>query len=215
MKYKAAVFDMDGTILYTLEDIVLCMNEALRKNNLPLIEADTIRTIIGHGIMHEVKGSVPAGTDEETVRRVFDDFNELYAVHCMDHTVPYEGIIELIQKLREQGIRTAVVSNKGDYAVRELNDEIFPGLFDASAGEKEGIAKKPAPDTVFAVLKDMNISTEEAVYIGDSEVDLQTARNAGMDCIIVSWGYRSKEQMKKDGAECIVHTMDELYSRLV
>lgn len=214
MKYKAVIFDMDGTILYTLEDIVLCMNEALRRNSLPEITEERIRVIIGHGIMNEVRGSVPDGTDPEITEKVYEDFNELYAVHCMDHTKPYDGIIELIGRLRRQGVKTAVVSNKGDYAVRELNDIIFPGLFEASAGEKEGIAKKPAPDTVFAVLKEMDVSTEEAVYVGDSEVDLQTARNAGMDCIIVSWGYRTKEQMKKDGAECIVDTMDELFDKL-
>lgn len=214
MKYKAVIFDMDGTILYTLEDIVLCMNEALRRNGLPEITEERIRVIIGHGIMNEVRGSVPDGTDPEITEKVYEDFNELYAVHCMDHTKPYDGIIELIGRLRRQGVKTAVVSNKGDYAVRELNDIIFPGLFEASAGEKEGIAKKPAPDTVFAVLKEMDVSAEEAVYVGDSEVDLQTARNAGMDCIIVSWGYRTKEQMKKDGAECIVDTMDELFDKL-
>lgn len=210
MKYKLAVFDMDGTILYTLQDIVDSMNRALRKNNLPETTLKDMRVYIGNGIMNEVRRSVPENASEETIQKVFRDFNEDYAKHCSDTTKPYEGISELLKDLREMGILTAVVSNKGDYAVQELMKQYFDGLFDAGVGEKEGIERKPAPDTVYAVLDALKIDKDEAVYIGDSEVDIDTAKNARMDCILVSWGYRDKPDMYAKGASRIVDTMDEL-----
>ena len=210
MKYKLAVFDMDGTILYTLQDIVDSMNRALRKNNLPETTLKDMRVYIGNGIMNEVRRSVPENASEETIQKVFRDFNEDYAIHCSDTTKPYEGITKLLFELKKEGMMTAVVSNKGDYAVQELMKQYFDGLFDAGVGEKEGIERKPAPDTVYAVLDALKIDKDEAVYIGDSEVDIDTAKNAGMDCILVSWGYRDKPDMYAKGASRIVDTMDEL-----
>ncbi|MBQ3459334.1 MAG: HAD-IIIA family hydrolase [Solobacterium sp.] len=214
MKYRLAVFDMDGTILYTLKDIVDGLNYALMKNNLPARDADAIRRTIGNGIRMEVKRNIPADCDAQTEDKVFADFNEWYAVHCADHTKPYDGIMELLARLKEAGMKTAVVSNKGDYAVQELNQTYFNGIFDAALGEKEGIAKKPAPDMIEAVLKKMDIRIQDAVYIGDSEVDIETARNAGMDCILVGWGYRDQEDLLAAGAKVIVASPEELYELL-
>ena len=210
MKYKVAIFDMDGTILYTLQDIVDSMNRVLKKNHLPETSLSAMRVYIGNGIMNEVRRSVPENTSEEMIQTVFQNFNEDYAIHCSDTTKPYEGISELLQELRNMGILTAVVSNKGDYAVQELMKQYFDGLFDAGVGEKEGIERKPAPDTVYAVLDALHMDKSEAVYIGDSEVDIETAKNAGMDCILVSWGYRDKPDMYTKGASIIVDTMEEL-----
>lgn len=210
MKYTLAIFDMDGTILYTLQDITDGLNYALRKNDLPEITLEKVRSFIGNGIMQEVIHSCPEGTGEAVIQQVYDDFNAYYAEHCSDNTHPYEGIPEILRDLRECGIKTAVVSNKGDYAVQELMDQYFEGLFDAGVGEKEHVRRKPAPDTVYEVLNQLDVPKENAVYIGDSEVDLETARNAGMDCIAVTYGYRDRDFLEEQGAEIIAESPEEV-----
>lgn len=209
-KYELAVFDMDGTILYTLDDICNGVNEALVRHGLPRRDIDSIRRNIGHGIRHEIESSVPEGTDESVIDAVFHDFHAWYEVHCNDNTRPYEGIVELLQSLKEEGIRCAVVSNKADYAVKALSDIHFRGLMEASVGEMEGIARKPAPDEVDEVLRLTGVDRKKAVYIGDSEVDIETARNAGMDCIAVSWGYRDRWMLEASGAKVIVDNVEQL-----
>lgn len=209
-KYELAVFDMDGTILYTLDDICNGVNEALVRHGLPRRDIDSIRRNIGHGIRHEIESSVPEGTDESVIDAVFHDFHAWYEVHCNDNTRPYEGIVELLQSLKEEGIRCAVVSNKADYAVKALSDIHFRGLMEASVGEMEGIARKPAPDEVDEVLRLTGVDRKKAVYIGDSEVDIETARNAGMDCIAVSWGYRDRWMLEASGAEVIADNVEQL-----
>ncbi|MBR2811695.1 MAG: HAD family hydrolase [Solobacterium sp.] len=207
---KLVIFDMDGTILYTLEDIVLCMNETLRQYGFAPVEKEYLRAIIGNGIRNEVNHCLPSDTDDETREKVFETFNELYGVHCGDHTGPYEGIPELLERLKEKGYRTAVVSNKGDYAVRELVKQYFNGLLEIAAGEREGIRRKPAPDMVFEAVKACGVAIAEAVYVGDSEVDIETAGQAGMDCILVTWGYRSEAFLKEHGAKVLVSDMTAL-----
>ena len=209
-KYELAVFDMDGTILYTLDDICNGVNEALARHGLPCRDIDSIRRNIGHGIRHEIESSVPKGTDESVIDAVFHDFHAWYEVHCNDNTRPYEGIVELLQSLKEEGIRCAVVSNKADYAVKALSDIHFRGLMEASVGEMEGIARKPAPDEVDEVLRLTGVDRKKAVYIGDSEVDIETARNAGMDCIAVSWGYRDRWMLEASGAKVIADNVEQL-----
>lgn len=209
-KYELAVFDMDGTILYTLDDICNGVNEALVRHGLPRRDIDSIRRNIGHGIRHEIESSVPKGTDESVIDAVFHDFHAWYEVHCNDNTRPYDGIVELLQSLKEEGIRCAVVSNKADYAVKALSDIHFRGLMEASVGEMEGIARKPAPDEVDEVLRLTGVDRKKAVYIGDSEVDIETARNAGMDCIAVSWGYRDRWMLEASGAEVIADNVEQL-----
>ena len=184
MTKKLLIFDMDGTILYTLEDIVICMNVSLEKYGLPPIGMNDMKAHIGNGI--------------------------LYAEHCRDHTRPYDGIPETLQILRKRGYVLAVVSNKGDYAVQELCDQYFPDLFDFALGEKEGIRRKPAPDMCDACLNHFHMKKEEAVYIGDSEVDLQTAENSQLDCIVCAWGYRTLASLQEHGAKHIISEVKDL-----
>ena len=210
MKYSCAIFDMDGTVLYTLQDLCDGLNCALKKNGLPERKITEVRKFVGNGIHREVEHAVPAGSDEQTIQKVFDDFNAWYAVHCYDTTKPYDGIPDLLRQLRHAGMKTAIVSNKGDYAVQILDEKYFHGLIDCGIGEKAGIARKPAPDMVNAVLQQLDIPREKAVCIGDSEVDLQTAENAQTDCIAVLWGYRDEDFLKAHGASCTVRTVQEL-----
>jgi phosphoglycolate phosphatase len=214
-QYKLVIFDMDGTTLYTLEDLSAGLNYALKKNGFPEKKMEEIRLFVGNGVHSEVEHSVPSGTSQEEIEKVYEDFIPWYNIHCNDHTGPYDGILELMQHLKDHGIHTAVVSNKGDEAVQILDEKYFRGLVEIGVGEKEGIARKPAPDTVNAVLKKMNINRSDAVYVGDSEVDLETAKNAGMDCIIVLWGYRDEDFLVKKGAVHPVHTVEELEERLI
>lgn len=216
MKYKLVIFDMDGTLLYTLEDLTAGLNYALKLNGFPLKTMKEVRGYVGNGIRNEVRCSLPSDTDASIQQKVYEDFSAYYNIHCNDHTRPYDGILDLLRKLKADGILTAVVSNKGDYAVQELDKQYFDGLLDAGAGEREdeGIAKKPAPDTVNAVLRKLHVNRNEAVYVGDSEVDIETAVNANMDRIIVDWGYRNRDDLIKDGAEKIVSSPEELYECL-
>ncbi len=210
MNAQVMIFDLDGTILDTLEDLFLSVNCALKKNRLPERSLDEVRQFVGNGIRKLIERAVPSGSSEELIQQVHQDFTEYYAVHCADHTRPYDGIPETVQKIREQGIKTAVVSNKADYAVQTLCADYFPGMFDAVAGEREGIRRKPAPDAVFAVLELLNMTPAQAVYIGDSDVDIQTAANAGMPCISVEWGFRSREFLLAHGAQKLISRPEEL-----
>lgn len=214
-KYKLVIFDMDGTILYTLDDICDGVNASLSKHGLPVRTKDEIRCHIGNGIRHEIESSVPEGTKESMIDAVFHDFHAWYEIHCNDRTRPYDGIVELLEDLKQAGIHCAVVSNKADYAVKALNEIYFKGLLEAGVGEKDGIARKPAPDEVDEVLRLLNMERNRAVYIGDSEVDIETAANAGMDCIGVSWGYRDRKWLQECGAEVIVDDVSQLRQLLL
>lgn len=214
-KYELVIFDMDGTILYTLDDICDGVNASLSKHGLPVRTKDEIRRHIGNGIRHEIESSVPEGTKESMIDAVFHDFHAWYEIHCNDRTRPYDGIVELLEDLKQAGIHCAVVSNKADYAVKALNEIYFKGLLEAGVGEKDGIARKPAPDEVEEVLRLLNMERNRAVYIGDSEVDIETAANAGMDCIGVSWGYRDRKWLQECGAEVIVDDVSQLRQLLL
>lgn len=213
--YKTVVFDMDGTILDTLEDMKICVNKALVEEGFPERTLDEVRRFVGNGNHKLAERAVPEGTDDDKVEAVFQNFHRHYKKHCGDHTRPYSGVIELIRHLREAGIRTAVVSNKADYGVQALCADWFPDLFDGQTGEKEGVRRKPAPDGVWNVMAEVGARKDSTVYIGDSEVDIETARNAGLPCISVSWGFRDENFLKQHGASVIVHTMDELEALLL
>lgn len=211
MKYQAVIFDLDGTILNTLDDLAAATNVVLTENGLPARTTDEVRRFVGNGIRKLIERAVPAGTDVATIDRLFARFKEYYGAHCADATRPYDGIPALLRRLRADGYRTAVVSNKADFAVKELCRDYFPDLFDSVAGEREGIRRKPAPDTVNAVLADFGLSPAKAVYVGDSDVDVETAKNAGMDCIGVAWGFRGETFLREHGATTVVSDAEELY----
>jgi phosphoglycolate phosphatase len=215
MKYSAAVFDMDGTILNTLDDLADAANYALSANGMPVRTTDEVRHFVGNGVRKLIERAVPAGTDVSGIDKVYADFSSYYARHCADRTLPYEGIKEMLAIIRSAGMKTAVVSNKDDYAVQTLARVYFPALFDAVAGVHEGIKKKPAPDTVFEVMKRLDVTKEQCMYIGDSEVDIQTSQNAGIPCISVSWGFKSRDFLEEHGAYMIVDTVPELTDLLL
>lgn len=210
MQYQLAIFDMDGTILNTLQDLTNSLNAALAKSGYPQHTAEEVRFFVGNGIRKLIERGVPAGTPVEQIDTVHHDFTAHYQVHCADTTQPYDGIPELLQTLRRAGCKTAVVSNKADYAVQELCKQYFDGMFDFAVGEREQILKKPAPDSVNEVLQKLQIDRRQAVYIGDSDVDIQTAKNAAMDGIFVEWGFRSKEFLLEHGAVLTVSTPNEI-----
>ncbi len=194
---------------------MLSVNHALRKNNFPERTLDEVRRFVGNGIGLLIRRAVPEGTPQTQIDRVHADFTEHYKAHCADHTRPYPGIPELMKDLKNAGRKIAVVSNKADYAVQELCSQYFPGLIDITVGEREGIRRKPAPDSVLTVMKELAISAEETVYIGDSEVDIETAKNAGLASIIVEWGFRDKEFLSAAGAKCFAADPASLHHQLL
>lgn len=213
-RYKLAIFDLDGTILNTIKDLTNTMNHALDLYNLPNVNEKQVATYLGNGIRRLCELAVPINTDIKVIDGVFNAFNEYYTIHCNDYTSPYDGIIDVINKIKENGIKVAVVSNKADYAVKPLLNHHFKDIFEYGVGLKDGIRKKPYPDSCNEILNKLNIDRKEAVYIGDTEVDIETAKNAGMDCISVSWGFRSKEELINAGACKIIDGPDLLVKYL-
>lgn len=210
MKYSLAVFDMDGTILDTLDDLTNTLNLSLEEAGLPLRTKDEVRSFVGNGVGKLIERALPKDTPETEREKFFEVFARNYKLHCADLTRPYDGVPELIAELRARGVKTAVVSNKVDFAVRQLADDYFPGLFDIAVGEREGVKRKPAPDSVLAVMDALGARREDTVYIGDSDVDVETAKNAGVDLIGVEWGFRPREVLLEHGAKVTVKSTDEL-----
>lgn len=215
MRYKAIVFDLDGTLLYTLEDLYRATNHALAANDLPLRGIEEVRSYVGNGYRQLARLASPQGTPDEKQEQVLASFNDYYLPHSQDHTAPYPGIPQLLDDLRRQGMPLAVVSNKGDVAVHDLMDHFFPHSFAAVVGEREGICRKPAPDTVNAVLGQLGLQPRDIAFVGDSEVDVLTAANVGCDCILVTWGYRDEDELRQAGATTFAHTADELLKLLL
>ena len=215
MRYQTAVFDLDGTLLDTLEDLYLATNTALESHSLPRRSRDEVRMFVGNGVEMLIRRAVPSCTDEKTTLAVLADFKTTYAAICEDHTRPYDGIMEMLAALREKGIRVAVVSNKFDAAVKQLCQKYFGDLVEVAIGERAGVRKKPAPDTVYEALKELGMTATGAVYIGDSDVDIQTARNCGMPCISVTWGLRDKDFLLQSGAEILVDIPERLLGVII
>lgn len=207
---NAAVFDMDGTILNTLDDLMDSTNFALKNNGLRERSLEEIRFFVGNGIQKLIERAVPQGTSTEVFEKVFADFKSHYKIHCADKTSYYDGIPSVIQTLRKMGVKTAVVSNKADFAVQELVEVYFKGLFDVALGEKTGVSKKPSPDMVNAALSVLGVEKEAAFYIGDSDVDFETAKNSSLDFIGVSWGFRGRKFLENLGAKNIIDSPEEL-----
>lgn len=210
MKYDLIIFDMDGTILNTLEDLKNSLNYVLQQAGYQTRTLEEVRTFVGNGIRKTIERALPSDIEEEKIDELFSLFMDYYAIHNTDNTKPYNGVIELLKELKHLGYKTAVVSNKQDSAVKSLCKKFFTGLFDVEIGEKENIAKKPEPDEVNEVLKILNIDRTKSIYIGDSEVDIQTAQNSKMKSIIVDWGFRDRKFLYEHGAEVIVSNPSEI-----
>ena len=209
---KAVIFDMDGTLLYTLSDLARSVNYGLSQMGYPTRTEDEVRSFIGNGVATLLRRSCPAGTSEENCAAALAHFRAHYAENSRIDTRPYDGIPELLCALRESNIKTAIVSNKNDEAVKELNSVFFN--VDVAIGESERLNRKPAPDMVFAALDALGVSPEESVYVGDSEVDLQTALNSRCLPVLASWGYRSRQELEALGEYSIIDSPSELLSLL-
>ncbi len=215
MKYKLVIFDLDGTVLDTLGDLCDSVNYSLRRYNLPERSIKEVRAFVGNGIRRLIDLSVPENTDILITDSVFETFKAHYREHSCDKTKPYTGITELLQELKKHGILTAVVSNKADFAVKNLIEKYFSDLFSYSAGEKNGIPRKPSPDMVHNAIEFFGVSSEDAVYIGDSEVDVITSENSNIDSVIVTWGFRDKDELQKAGATVFANDVTELKNMLL
>lgn len=210
MSYKLAIFDLDGTVLDTLGDLTDAVNHTLELYGLPLRTPKEIRSYLGNGARRLIELSAPTGTLENVIESLFAEFRSYYNANSAIKTAPYPGICEMLARLRAAGCRTAVLSNKPDAPVVTLCRQYFDGLFDIAAGEKDGVARKPAPDGIYPIMEALGASAADTVYIGDSEVDIDTARNAGLDCISVDWGFRDHDELTGAGAFRIVSSAEEL-----
>lgn len=199
-KITTIIFDLDGTLLNTLEDLNAAVNYALTSCNMPTRTISEIRQFVGNGVKKLMIRAVPQGEENPEFEKAFEIFKCYYGEHCNDATRAYDGISELLQELKKSGYALAIVSNKIDSAVRDLNNKYFPQV-EVAIGDRENLKRKPEPDSVYLALKELGKTKEEAVYVGDSEVDLQTAKNAGLACISVLWGFRDKEFLMEKGAE--------------
>lgn len=214
MRYDAVIFDLDGTLLNTLDDLAESTNYALEQCGFPRRTVDEVRRFVGNGVGLLIHRAVPANTPEEAEAACLKVFQAHYLTHMREKTAPYPGILELLEALNRAGCGVAVVSNKFDAAVKNLCRDYFGRAVPVAIGESATVRRKPAPDTVFAALAELKASAARAVYVGDSDVDIDTARNAGMDCLSVSWGFRDREFLLAHGASRIVDSPAELLRAL-
>lgn len=213
---KAVIFDLDGTLLNTLDDLADSTNYALSKFGYPTRTIEEVRQFVGNGVAKLIERAIPEGKNNPKFEKCLAIFKENYAQNMYNKTAPYNGIIEMLSNLKSKGIKIAVVSNKFDLAVKELCKKYFEGFIDFAAGENEaqGIKKKPAPDTVISVLNEFNFAPEDAVYVGDSDVDIMTAKNSQMPCISVTWGFRDEKFLLENGATILINAPSEIYNHL-
>ncbi len=208
--YSLVIFDLDGTLLDTLDDLTNSVNFALRAFSFPERTKEEVRSFIGNGVKKLMERSVPKGTDEKTNENCLHIFREHYLLHLRDNTAAFKGVSELLSELKQKGIKTAVVSNKLHSAVEALCKDYFPDLIDLSLGVSVESERKPNPVNVLKALELLGETTQTAIYVGDSEVDVQTAHAAGLKCIGVTWGFRSKQELQNAECEFIADTCDEI-----
>jgi phosphoglycolate phosphatase len=208
------LFDLDGTLLNTLEDIADGVNYALRKLNFPERSLDEIKYFIGNGVVKLIDRAVPSGTTEEDKAACLALNKEYYSAHVNLRTQPYEGIMPLLKALKEKGYKVAVISNKYDSAVKDLCKLYFSDYITVAVGNRAGVPTKPAPDCVYTALEELGCTLEQAVFVGDSDVDVHTGHNAGLKCIGVSWGFRGREFLEKEGADIVIDHPKEFLSAL-
>ena len=208
--YNTYIFDLDGTLLSSLADLAASCNYALLTNGMPERTLDEVRRFVGNGVKKLMERATPDGLQNPLFDKTLADFRQHYMKHNLDTTCPYEGVMPMLEELQRRGKKVAVVSNKFYAATQELCHHFFGDLVTVAIGEREDIRKKPAPDTVIEALRQLNATAEESVYIGDSDVDIDTARNAGMPCISVLWGFRDKDFLIEHGATTLVATPQEI-----
>lgn len=206
------VFDLDGTLLNTLEDLMDSVNYVMRQYGLPEHSFEEIRTYVGNGAAKLIERAIPKGTGNPDYDGIFAMFREYYQAHCEEKTGPYDQIMDMLAALKQEGYRMAIVSNKPDGAVKLLFDKYFGEYVQSAVGEHPGAEKKPAPDMVLQALEELSSDVSHAVYVGDSEVDLQTAANVPMLCVSVLWGFRTEEELLASGAvrKNMIRTPQEL-----
>lgn len=209
-KYRSIIWDMDGTLLDTLSDIVESVNATMRAFSLPEHTRNTVRDSVGNGITRLVELTVPGGNQHPQFEEIEAFFVDHYGRNSRNLTLPYDGLLPLLHSCADAGVRMGIVSNKGDRIVKDLAELYFPGLIGVATGASVGVRIKPQPDMVFEAMRVLGAEKETTVYIGDSEVDVKTALNAGLDCIAVDWGFRDKEVLREAGATIILHTSQEL-----
>lgn len=207
---KCVIFDLDGTLLYTLEDLKNSVNFALTKNGFKERSIDEIRAFVGNGIENLMRKSVPDNITEEQFYNCFEDFKSHYKIHSEDNTVEYAGVTEVLKTLKQKNILLAVVSNKADFAVNTLCKKYFPQLLDCAFGEREGVKRKPCPDAVNEVVKLLMVEKDNCFYVGDSDVDVKTAHNSGIKCIACTWGFRDRSVLEKENPEYIIDNVNEI-----
>lgn len=209
-EFETYVFDLDGTLLETLKDLAASTNFALRQYDMPEHSIEDVRMFVGNGVKKLMERAIPNGLDNPKFEEVYATFRQHYLNHNLDTTKPYDGIPELLRELKGRGKKLAIVSNKFYAATQDLARHFFPDTIEVAIGERENIKKKPAPDTVVEALRQLDVSKEGAVYIGDSDVDIMTARNSGLPCASVLWGFRDKEFLLEHGATFFADKPDDL-----
>ena len=212
MKYNAVLFDLDGTLLDTLGDLQLGVNLTLERHGYPKRTLEEIRCFVGNGARQLMRLALPEGTAEEELEAILAEYLEWYAANFRVNAAPYDGVKAVVDELRERGVKVAIVSNKPDATTKKLGEMFFPGL--PAFGQRDDTPKKPAPEMVWKAMETLGVTAEEAVYVGDSEVDVATARNAGLPLVAVSWGFRTVAELTAAGAVTIVHTAEELLAAL-
>ena len=213
--YKAVIFDLDGTLLNTLTDLADAVNFALRSFSFPERSLDEVRSFIGNGVIKLMERATPDSTDSQTQTACFEEFRKYYLEHMSDNTCPYDGIIPMLKSIKEMNIKTAVVSNKLHSAVEELCRDIFPDMIDLALGVSCEEERKPAPLNVFRAMDFLCCNKEDTLYVGDSEVDVQTAHNAGIKCLGITWGYRDKNELIGSGCDFTADTAQEVIAKLI
>lgn len=208
--YKAVIFDLDGTLLNTLGDLATSVNHALKACGYPERTVAEVRAFIGNGVIKLMQRATPDGISQEDFDRCFESFRSYYLEHMFDTTRPYDGILPLLDSLKADGIQTAVVSNKLHLGVVGLCKDFFGERLTCAFGVLDESERKPSPANVFKAIKEMNVEAADCVYVGDSEVDVQTANNAGLDCIAVTWGYRDLDVLKMNRPKYIIDTPEEI-----
>jgi len=210
MRYNTIIWDLDGTLLDTLQDLWLATNHALRTYGMPQRTLDEVRNFVGNGVRKLIERAVPDGEDNPLFGEVFAEFKRYYVEHCQDNTCLYLGISETLKQLKADGKRMAIVSNKLQEGVTELHEKWFADTIEVAIGESSDVRRKPAPDMVEAALERLGVDKSDAVYVGDSDVDIATARNSGLPCVSVLWGFRDREFLMAHGAQCMIGKPQEL-----